>query len=236
MKLVIGCPVRDRAWILEDWFDHIERACDTTGITPEFAFIAGASYDNTDRIIKRRTRGKNLHFVKISDPGLPPGAQHRSWGPERMRFMVEVRNDLLQLVRNESPDLFLSLDSDILIHQDLIKNLVESVENYDAVAGKTYLHAHEKTMNYGNWIGPDPRMRRGQDRTGVFKAGIIMAIKLMTENAYNIDYEYHFYGEDLGWSWACKRAGLALGVDGNNINKHCLNPQMLYRVDPRIGL
>ncbi len=234
MRLTVGCPVRDRAWCLDSWFDHVEESCVRAGVLPGYAFVAGASYDDTDKILYKRTRGRKTELIKISDPGLPSGVD-RSWTEDRMYFMVDVRNQLLGLVRNTEPDLFLSLDSDILVHPDTVSNLIETAADYDATAGRTYLHAIEKTVNWGDWIKPDQRMRRGHDLTCIRKVGIIMAIKMMNPSAYNIDYQYHFRGEDLGWSWACGQAGLTLAVDGRNINKHCLNERMFNRIDERVG-
>lgn len=234
MRLLVGCPVRDRGWILGEWFDYLEHACGQANIIPEYVFISGASYDNTDKVLYKRTRDRTAELIHISDPGLPPGLD-RSWGRERLEFMVDVRNQLLGLVRESKPDLFLSLDSDILIHPEAIVNMIETVRDYDAVASRVYLHKNELITNWGNWIHPNQRMRRGQDRGGVFPADILMAVKMMKPAAYNVDYEFHFHGEDLGWSWACREAGLKFGVDARTISKHCLNRKMLDVVDPRVG-
>ena len=36
MRLLVGCPVRDRNWILQSWFDHVLVAGDLAGVDLEF--------------------------------------------------------------------------------------------------------------------------------------------------------------------------------------------------------
>lgn len=240
MRLVVGCPVINRGWILDHWFDHVETSCQEAGIIPEYAFVLGTSTDNTGEIIERRTQDRSSSlFIAQFGTDIPlPDNIDRSWTVERLEFMTRTRNYLLEIVRKQAPDLFLSLDSDILIHRDTVKNLIESAKEFDAVAGHAYLHSSDLIVNWGRWIYPDKRMRRAQDQLGaVFPTEIIMAVKMMNPSAYNINYEYNFKGEDLGWSWAVvKEHGLSLGVDTRTLNKHCLNRGMLTRVDPRLGV
>jgi hypothetical protein len=62
-----------------------------------------------------------------------------------------------------------------------------------------------------------------------------MAAKLMTPDAFRVDYEFDLQGEDVGWSRACARAGLTLGWEGRVISKHVLAPHLLTTRDPRVG-
>lgn len=73
------------------------------------------------------------------------------------------------------------------------------------------------------------------DSTNVMPVDVIMAIKLMTPEAYNINYEMQRHGEDIGWSLACKTAGLKLGWDGRQANKHVMDVDALGEVDDRVG-
>ena len=62
-----------------------------------------------------------------------------------------------------------------------------------------------------------------------------MAIKMMSPKAYNIDYESHIHGEDLGWSKAVKNAGGQMLWDGQVASKHVMNMKMFDVVDKRVG-
>jgi hypothetical protein len=70
---------------------------------------------------------------------------------------------------------------------------------------------------------------------GCFPVGVIMAIKLMTPPAYNVDYEWNHQGEDIGWSLAALARGLKLGWDSRTTTKHVFYPHLLDEVDPRCG-
>ncbi len=52
---------------------------------------------------------------------------------------------------------------------------------------------------------------------------------------YNVNYDYHNFGEDLGWSKNMARAKAKIFFDGRVKNKHCMNPEWLERVDKRVG-
>jgi hypothetical protein len=94
----------------------------------------------------------------------------------------------------------------------------------------------ERCPNVAWEIPGDSNLRRHAIVTqGVIPADIIMAVKIMAPAAYDVDYQYHFHGEDIGWSAACRAKGLKLGWDNRHINKHVLVPGMLATVDRRLG-
>lgn len=74
-----------------------------------------------------------------------------------------------------------------------------------------------------------------QNASAVFKVDVIMAIKLMKPQAYNVDYAADTRGEDIGWSINCRNEGLKLGWDGRVTNKHVMLPELLEPVDKRVG-
>lgn len=176
------------------------------------------------------------------------GRDAREWNWARFERMVELRNTLLGTVRELEPEYFLSLDSDILLHEDAIANMVETIETmpWQAVGGKTYLsppRINPKTgeelagcRSHPSWanVTRNGGLRR-QDAEGVFPCDVIMAIKLMTMPAYGIDYEVHAQGEDTGWSLACAKHGVRVGWDGRVTSKHIMRSEDLDVIDPRCG-
>ena len=238
MKLLIGCPVKNRAWILNEWFDHIYSSCDYANIEPQFCFILGHSSDRTDTIIKNRVSSFGFtERTKTIEAELPKGID-RSWSIERIESMVSARNQLLQFVRLLQPEYFLSLDSDILASKYLVSNLLETMSTHqlkpDAVGGRCYMTRWNSCSSYGK-IAEDVDFKRGSDFEGLCQVNVIMAIKIMNEKAYNIDYSFHQQGEDIAWSKNCRNAGLKLMWDGRTISKHVLEKDMLEVVDERVG-
>lgn len=236
--IVVGCPVRDRAWVLESWFECIDVAMAHAGerygpITVDFAFVIGSCSDDTAQVIERIE--PEAHVLHTSEDAIPHS--DRRWPIERVQDLVTARNQLLQIVRYAQPDFFLSADSDILLHPSAITNLLETYwdhENWSAVGGKLYMTPsgkHTPSFAFNKANGGLAR----EESDGVFEAQIIMALKLMDEDAYGVDYVYSEKGEDVGWSLACHDRGLKFGWDGRVASKHIMLKRQLHEVDPRVG-
>lgn len=234
-ELVVGCPVRQRSWIIKHWFDHVEDACHIAGVEPVYAFVADPD-DETAQLLAVLTlsRGRDCHFEWTKENLAQP--DERDWNHHRFHRMVELRNQLLGLVRELEPDRFLSLDSDILLHPQAVTTLLESTKRFGAVGGATYMSSTGLEFPSCGWNqGMSGFVRRPMEAKGVIPVGVIMAIKAMTPAAYAVDYEFHVQGEDIGWSLACERAGVRLGWDNRNCSKHVMVAKDLNRIDERCG-
>lgn len=232
MKLLVGCPTRNRTWILEKWRDHVEAA--TPGNWDlEYLFIVGDDDKESIDLLSSWQRA-SLIFVQEEDPG-----PKRSWGKEgRYDHMVFLRNTMLDNVRKKSPDLFLSLDSDILLGVNTIREMHETMTKYqfDAVGGLTWLDQTDpKCTNVANWSSSSMQGFKRVVSRGHHKVDIIMAIKLMSPSAYSVEYAYHKLGEDLGWNKNMFLAQRHIGMDGRTTNKHVMGPEYLDRKDKRVG-
>lgn len=231
-ELIIGCPVYKRAWILPRWFESVERACGVAGIDPVYAFVVDDRDTETLDVIWDHSGSGYVFCVHERE-------EHedvRNWNGERYAWMAELRNELLGVVRLAAPSYFLSLDSDILLHPDAIRNMMETIQSCDAVGGKAFLT--ELGTTCPNWAnlstGPSRSLKR-HNVDHVIDVGILMAVKLMTPSAYSIDYEAHRQGEDIGWSLACAKKGLRFKWDGRVANKHVMRPDLIDKFDERVG-
>ena len=228
-RLIVGCPVRKREWILPRWKEALEVAADRAGVSIGYCFVVGtddiASLDIFDSPLIRVVKEENRE-------------DRRRWNPERYAHMIEIRNLLLGEVRGLSPDLFLSLDSDILLHPDSLTNMLETIEGGAwAVGGKAFMTTSSESFpSYGLWT--DKRSKRAFVRkpcSAVIPVDVIMAVKLMTPEAYGVDYAFHPWGEDAGWSIEVTNRGGSFLWDGRVPNKHVMQPELLDLVDKRCG-
>lgn len=235
--LLIGAPVRAREWIIERWMDHIEAAAAGAGLTPAYVLV-GDRRDPTVDLAERRCGllGRDFRLVHEGEPDL---VDERTWAnPGRFARMAYLRNQLLGAVREIGPDLFWSVDSDILMHPRSLVTAIPLLERFAAVGNRCYMS--EVGYDAPNWAvwhpGAGGLVRFGDDPEvlGEWPVNIIMAAKLMTPAAYAVDYGDHHQGEDCFWSLACKVAGLKLGWAGP-CSKHVMRPELLYVVDPRCG-
>lgn len=229
MKVVVGCPVRKRNWILPEWRSHVEAGI-PDGVEVSYAFVVDEDDLETCELLGSWS---NTALVPVKEPFRE---DERSWGPERYEHMSYLRNTLLSYVRMVGPDFFLSLDSDILIHPDALANLIETAidNNADAVGGLTYLDpVDHRVTNIANWSNRSMTRFNRVLEPGVHPVDVIMAIKLMAPNGYNTDYPVHNNGEDLGWSAAM--TGRSIFCDGRVASKHVMRPKYLELVDLRVG-
>jgi hypothetical protein len=234
-SLLVGCPIYDRSWSVPYYFGHVEMACAQADIIPRYLFVGDPRDNPTQQMISDYTKNlhRDCHAIWAEET---PHLYHREWTEPRIRRMVYLRNELLKGVRQIAPDYFLSVDSDIFLHVDAIEKLIQTCENFDfdAVGGKTFMTTSGMMCPSYAYLGPSEELIR-EDSNSVLAVDVIMAIKLMTPRAYNINYEFHHHGEDIGWSKAARAAGLSLGWTGLVSSKHVLEPEQLHELDSRIG-
>jgi len=232
MRLIVGCPVYKRDWIIPWWFAYIEMACERAEIEPSYAFVLDPDDHDTHTSILRQTalhdRIVQLRYVKQ-----PSREDVRHWSLERFAQMAAFRNELLGAVREAAPDVFLSIDSDILLNPRALVRGLEVLGQYDAVGTKTYLANGTRITNYA-MLSHGESLRR-EDADGLMRVDVLMAIKLMSPAAYAVDYVAHKMGEDIGWSINCKNAGVTLGWDGADPSKHVMKREELNVIDQRCG-
>lgn len=244
MQVAVGCPVRNRAWIFPKWEEHIRAAFAKADLEPIWIFAIGIGPngdDGTQALVTDIFKTGRGLWTEIAEPQI---RDRRHWDKERYEQMVNCRNRLLELVQIAQPDYFLSIDSDILLHEDGLLTLLDTISTprtirgyetkFDAVGGKTFLSTSNADITtYANLTRHGSLSRK--DSSGVFPVDVLMAVKLMSPAAYYVPYAYNQFGEDIGWSLNCTNSGLALGWDGRVVSKHVMEKEHINRVDPRIG-
>ena len=236
MKLLVGCPISRRGWVLPWWFEALQRA------VPDGWDVAGLFVgDGLDNETWEAMQGAPFSWslVRSGEKSLP---FHRDWSTAgRYAHMAELRNRLLDHVRFREPDLFLSLDSDVLLHPAALSLALENIGRFDAVGMACHMTplvtnagpVRGSTMapNYGMYR--DQRLVRPMLDPGVRQVDVIMAAKLMSPVAYSVDYRTHRLGEDIGWSLSGRKAGVTFGWDNRVWSRHVMAPSELAFHDPR---
>lgn len=233
-KFLVGCPVSSRNWILEDWVTYLDKAFSKYGADFEIIFLVGSSDFETLDVV---TTFAGTHIFLNEEDNFD--SNHR-WNSQRYHSMVALRNRLLSEVRFLQPDFFLSLDSDILLHEDAIISIMEAFDQHPeacAIGGKCYLsRTGTRFPNYGTWRHTSHwNSFTRKDSKRLQRAGVLMAIKMMKPEAYSIDYKYSQHGEDIGWSANIAEAKMEMWWDGRVCNKHVMSPADHGKIDPRVG-
>lgn len=231
MRVLIGAPVCQRGWIIDRWLEHAAASADAAGVDYSFVLLGGMDDPTFDVV-----RGLPQFDVVCLYTDEPRDEDIRDWNEIRIQRMVDLRNILLGYVRLDGPDYFLSCDSDVLLHPDAVANMIETQVERDwaAVGGYCYLSEDRGCPSYSNfpaqYVLHRPDLPREQQR-----CDILMAIILMTEKAWSIDYQFSVHGEDIGHGVAMRNAQLAVGVDARVVNKHIMEKRLLDEIDPRCG-
>lgn len=247
MHLVIGAPTNRREWIIDDWLKYALDAVEMSPWVTKLSFLLVAAC-NDPGFLQVRACINQLPDVELIHVEEPDDRDHdkRDWGqPGRYERMTDLRNIMLAKVREVRPNLFLSLDTDILLHPLALNDMYECLhENLDwaAVGSKAYLSEPRYSRsgepapgvpNYANLTGRNGLHRPDSD--GTFRCHVLMAIKLMKQDAYDVDYVFAQQGEDIGWSKAVREQGWRLGWTGKHASKHVMRPRYKDEVDKRIG-
>lgn len=221
MKVIIGCPIYKRDWIFPLWAAAIEMQSIPLS---DIGFIFETS-PNDESTVSLVNKWLSIHpeipFAEVKERADIPHFQHeensRQWTMSKYHNMVNLRNSLLNTVRQIQPDYYFSLDSDIIIkHPSTIELLINHVnEGADAVSPLMFMTPiGTQYPSVMNWIenDSDRAYRKESYPLGTyFKSDIIMAAKMMSKKTYNlIDYSFHIQGEDLGWSLNAKKHNLDL--------------------------
>lgn len=216
MKLIIGCPIYKRNWILHHWIRCIlNQSVDISDIGFIFEVSPG-DYETINSLHTWKNMDKRIPLFEINERADIPHFEHapnsRQWTISKYHNMVSLRNSILDRVRFHQPDMYLSLDSDILLENS---NTIEFLSAHikdgaDAVSPLMFMTPtgtmFPSVMSWRSEIGDKAYRQEKYPLGSYFKSDIIMAAKMMSKDVYmNVDYEVHSQGEDLGWS---KNAGL----------------------------
>lgn len=119
-KVLIGCPVRNRAWILPHYLEAL-KGLDYDEEDIEYCFIVNDSTDDTLDIL-RDFRFKSKSFVKIIICDLQGNTNHHR-GYYSFFHLSILRNILLEEFLKSEAAYLLSVDSDIILPSHALKSL-----------------------------------------------------------------------------------------------------------------
>lgn len=210
MKIVIGMPVYNRGWVLPRWFDCLfKQGIPRKDIILLFGITDGD--DNTREIIdKYASKVAEYHYIDCND--LPAFGDRN---PERFTPLAEIRNRLLEKVRELEPDFYFSWDSDIMLPDKALKQLI--ADDKDVVS--PYVELMPGAPNCVHKLPSANAFRRikpialNYPKGSFYPVDICFAIVLMKPVAYNIPYAWHQGGEDYGWGLNVMEAGIQCWLD-----------------------
>ena len=232
-RVLIGCPVYERGWILPTWLSHIEQVFDAAQWwQPQFVFAYTPSSDDTHRVLDGIAYQKTILYHREGYH-----TTKRSWPVQKIETMVAMRNRLLDFAYETKPDVYVSLDSDVLVTSEFIKLLNWAYSNKSgAISPLVYLGPGKTTNAFyfrqgraAHRLPPDLSLQR----VSVICAAKFMGLKLLLDQ--KVRYEPDSRGEDFGWSKSARKYGYQLYWDPAVAFKHVMARDKLHETDARIG-
>ena len=113
MRIVVGCPLKDRSWALPRWLQAIANQ----GVELELVCLLSPSEDNTEEVLKQHP----ITLLYDERPGRSVlEIDTHAWGNlnGKYEYMASLRNQLIDYVIERDADFFFSLDSDIILPQN----------------------------------------------------------------------------------------------------------------------
>jgi hypothetical protein len=223
MKLVIGCPIKDRAWCLPAWFHALESQC----IEHETIFVYTDSADNTLEIL---TTHQPFALLRDDRDGRPVNEiDGHAWGAVKWyEYLSDLRNQLVTTALNMNADYFFSLDSDILLPPGGLQKMLDYAQTHQGVISPAVnMSEHDTAWNTMSWIDPyHPAMAtRPVKYPKGGQVDIVMAAMLLDRKGLEAEWVSHTQGEDVGFSLDARRKEIPLWWMSN---LHCQHVMRHY--------
>jgi hypothetical protein len=248
MKILIGCPVYKRDWILPYWFESIENQ--TIPLSDlGFIFELGTPDEETHEMLwEWHSRHPEVEvfdgIIRADETHKTHQEDKRQWARSDYYRMVNFRNNLLERAINYAPERYFSLDSDIVLtNQNTLQELYNLTDSGCTAAPLCYMTPEgdrfPNIMNWADYPGGKAKRKVEEYPIGeVFEVEISMAAVMMAPEVYrDVRYRWHRQGEDLGWSAEVTRHGYKMYSASNIYSSHIMHRWMLNefigRGDPR---
>lgn len=218
---MIGCPVRNRAWILPCYLDGLLNLNYPERLL-EYTFIVNDCTDDTLRILQDFALNCStpVHIV-VKDLG---SKTRSTRGGYNLGGLVVLRNELLKIFLTSRCTHLFSVDSDIMVRSDSLRRLldldlpvVSALVRNDHHLGD--LGFYNILHNKNGQLLPITSFQRGQvipvDCTGaayLIKREVIEA---------GVRYKMHRQGEDAGFCEEARKLGFTMwchtGIECNHV-------------------
>lgn len=198
--VVIGCPVKNRAWVLKHWINAIYEQ----GIDVKIVCLLSPSEDETESILRQG----GVEIIHDTEVGRTASQiDTHLWKEDGYAYMARTRNRLKEWVLNYGADVFFSLDSDIILPENGLATLLTSLELHGGVvAPAVNMALNDRVWNMMAFTGTGAERNPPDPRFGPVDA--VMAAMIMDKDAMQCDWTGHPRGEDIGFCLNAERLGI----------------------------
>lgn len=221
-KIVIGCPVRNRAWVLPDYLAALD-AVDYQ--SKEYLFLLNNSTDASGALLQQFME-KQTGLLQERFDDQAPGYQRGEYNANQFKHLAIIRNSFVEMfLQTTTCDYLLSIDSDIIVPPDIIVKMLPLV-NDKTIAAAAISNIKGKSLDGripGNFmININGRIQHPlkYPMRDIMEVDVIGAVYLIPRKALenNLRYAPHPQGEDVAFCLTAKAKGYRLLV---NLDVQC---------------
>lgn len=224
-RVMVGCPVRDRAWILPRYLAHLCRLRYPRELL-SLCFVVNDSTDGTHDLLQQFAEAHRGEYRRVKlvvfDQGAIKDARRRDVRLQIFSTLASARNRLLEELTDE--DYLFSVDSDVLVPPEALAALLACRK--DIVAARVWNDRARTAPNFlcrgSRWYLHPATFPEHE----LFEVDVTGAVYLLSrEVARQVRYGYHPQGEDVYFSEQARKAGFRLWVNPEVHCEHVLAPE-----------
>lgn len=228
--IVIGAPIRNRAWILPRYLESIYNL-DYPKREIILCFLINDSNDESEDLIRGIEKSEyNQVIVDRKDYNFE--LCDRDFGRDIIKFahFAQIRNDWINLFKNiKNITHIFSVDSDILLPSNSLKKLLANDKDICSII----VNNSVVRRGYGKDITNLWKLINGRyenilqyPQNTVFEVDVTGAAYLIKREVLNsVKYKSHVFGEDFGFCIQAKKRGYKIFVDSSIIGDHILKKE-----------
>lgn len=235
-KILIGAPIRNRAWVLPYYLAALDRLEYPKELL-SFCFILNDSTDESRELLLDFYDNHDSVTIMDINQGSPVDREDRQDRDKIYGPLAEVRNLLISHAAIIGADYLFSVDSDIIVPPDTLTRLL--AHQKDIVAALIYndyhFNAHE---NYPNRFPNIMIHRNGLQSyrdyplNSLFEVDVTGAVYLLSRDVcQQVRYGYHIEGEDVHFCHEAKGKGFSLWCDSSIFCQHIMTREQLGSID-----
>lgn len=221
---MIGCPVRNRAWILPRYLQALVHL-DHPVHAREYCFIVNDCGDETEQVLSNFASSQITPVAIVVD-NQPQSVDHHR-GYYNFKRLAYLRNLLLKAFLASACDYLFSVDSDILVPPHALAVLLKDdvdivsalVENGGAI-GRDHIYNVLQRNRSGQLV----HMQEIPHQTlfQVACTGAAYLIKRHVIENFSIRYASHYGAEDIGFCDAAQSKGIGMFCDSRIQCRHIM--------------
>lgn len=224
---MIGCPVRNRAWILPRYLECLQNLTYPRH-NLKYCFIINDCSDRTPEILEQFAWEQPV-AVKLITVDLGSKSSHVR-GFYSFGHLAYLRNLLLEEFLKTDCDYLFSLDSDILVEPHTLIRLLEDDCDIVSVLVCNGHEVGDKTVyNILNWDEQGNLVYvRDFPRDRLFRVdctGAAYLIKRRVVETFGVRYSAYMGAEDIGFCQTASRQGIEIYCDGRIEAVHIMKEQ-----------